>query len=353
MRRSSTRWGLSASSSSAASASASASAPGPASASASASAQPRSTSARQAATSAPASRSRPAEASAAAVATAKPGPPRAVTTTPASPGPVVEISPAVEHPTSGMSPATSWIPARSLVEVVTLAAEHDQQFGILAGERLSGRLVPGRPRLDQAGLADGQPALCRGVPVSVHRVHLSDRPNPPDLSRRRSLCRDPSGLRHCKALFYDEVMSRMGLAMSVADWEGVQDPPGQRAESPCGAVRMNPAPRPVHQHVVRLLTNALADAAGPVHLAVFDSEWRVPTEDLGAVVSRSPARRPRRPGFRPPGPGGTDRHAAAGRGGGALAWETARPTSPTSERCTSPTVPGITSRSASPTTSSR
>jgi Uma2 family endonuclease len=82
---------------------------------------------------------------------------------------------------------------------------------------------------------------------------------------------------------YDEVMSGTGLAMEVPDWERIEDPPGQRAELLCGGVRMNPAPRPVHQHVVRLLTNALADAAGPAHLAVFDSEWRVPTEDLGSL----------------------------------------------------------------------
>jgi Uma2 family endonuclease len=71
--------------------------------------------------------------------------------------------------------------------------------------------------------------------------------------------------------------------MAVPDWERVEDPPGQRAELLCGAVRMNPAPRPVHQQVVRLLTNALAGAAGPGHLAVFDSEWRLPTEDRASL----------------------------------------------------------------------
>ena len=72
------------------------------------------------------------------------------------------------------------------------------------------------------------------------------------------------------------VMAAAELAMALADWERVEDPPGRRAELLSGVLRMNPAPRPVHQHVVRLLTNAFADACGPNLLAVFDVEWRIP-----------------------------------------------------------------------------
>lgn len=79
------------------------------------------------------------------------------------------------------------------------------------------------------------------------------------------------------------VMSAAQLAMAVGEWERIEDPPGRRAELLCGVVHMNPAPRPVHQHVVRLLTNALADACGLNHLAVFDSEWRVPAGDPGSL----------------------------------------------------------------------
>ena len=102
---------------------------------------------RQAATSAPASRSRPPAASAAAVATSKPGPPRAVTTTPASPGPAVEISPAVEQPIIGVSPATSLMPGHELGQVVGLAAEHDEELGVGAGEGLGGGVPAGGARL--------------------------------------------------------------------------------------------------------------------------------------------------------------------------------------------------------------
>jgi Uma2 family endonuclease len=71
--------------------------------------------------------------------------------------------------------------------------------------------------------------------------------------------------------------------MAVRDWEKLEDPPGQRAELLHGRVRMNPAARPVHQHVVRLLTNALADVCSPDNLAVFDTEWRIHTADPDAL----------------------------------------------------------------------
>ena len=77
--------------------------------------------------------------------------------------------------------------------------------------------------------------------------------------------------------------------MAVRDWERVEDPPGQRAELVNGRVQLNPAPRPIHQHVVRLLTNALAEACGTDLLAVFDTEWRFPTADPEALYH---ARRP-------------------------------------------------------------
>lgn len=77
--------------------------------------------------------------------------------------------------------------------------------------------------------------------------------------------------------------------MAVRDWERVEDPPGQRAELVNGQVQMNPAPRPIHQHVVRLLTNALAEVCGADLLAVFDTEWRFPTADPEALYH---ARRP-------------------------------------------------------------
>lgn len=85
------------------------------------------------------------------------------------------------------------------------------------------------------------------------------------------------------------VVSATKLAMAVRDWERVEDPPGQRAELVNGQVRMNPAPRPIHQHVVRLLTNALAEVCGADLLAVFDTEWRFPTADPEALYH---ARRP-------------------------------------------------------------
>jgi Uma2 family endonuclease len=71
--------------------------------------------------------------------------------------------------------------------------------------------------------------------------------------------------------------------MAVRDWERIEDPPGQRAELLHGQVHMNPAARPVHQHVVRLFTNTLADACGRDHLAVFDIEWRIHTADPDAL----------------------------------------------------------------------
>src|SRR5206468_1999714 len=83
---------------------------------------------------------------------------------------------------------------------------------------------------------------------------------------------------------YDGAMSAANLAMAVSDWERIEDPPGRRAELLGGVVRMNPAPRLIHQHVVRLLTNALADACAPTYLAVFDAEWRVPTDDPSSIL---------------------------------------------------------------------
>jgi hypothetical protein len=47
------------------------------------------------------------------VATLNPGPPKTVSTTPASPGPVLAISPAVEQPISGVLPVCCRIPATS------------------------------------------------------------------------------------------------------------------------------------------------------------------------------------------------------------------------------------------------
>ena len=78
-------------------------------------------------------------------------------------------------------------------------------------------------------------------------------------------------------------MSRTGSAMALADWERLEDPPGQRLELISGRVRMDPAPRIIHQQVVRLLTNALADAAAPDYLAVFDIEWRIRADDPSAL----------------------------------------------------------------------
>lgn len=71
--------------------------------------------------------------------------------------------------------------------------------------------------------------------------------------------------------------------MALSDWERFEDPPGQRLELISGRVRVNPAPRIIHQQVVRLLTNALADACGPEHLAVFDIEWRIRADDPSAL----------------------------------------------------------------------
>ena len=61
-----------------------------------------------------------------------------MTTTPASPGPAAEISPAVEQPTSGVSPATSPDPGDEVGQVVGLAAEDDEELGVGAGERRGG-----------------------------------------------------------------------------------------------------------------------------------------------------------------------------------------------------------------------
>jgi len=70
-------------------------------------------------------------------------PPRAVTTTRvARPG--GGISPAVEHRSAACRRHVA-DPGQELVEVVALAAEHDEQFGVLAGERLGGGLLPGPP----------------------------------------------------------------------------------------------------------------------------------------------------------------------------------------------------------------
>lgn len=82
-------------------------------------------------------------------------------------------------------------------------------------------------------------------------------------------------------------MSSTGSVMALSDWERLEDPPGQRLELISGRVRMNPAPRIIHQQVVRLLTNALADACGPEHLAVFDIEWRIRAADP-SVLSHAP-----------------------------------------------------------------
>ena len=78
-------------------------------------------------------------------------------------------------------------------------------------------------------------------------------------------------------------MSRTGSAMALSDWERLEDPPGHRLELISGRVRMNPAPRIIHQQVVRLLTNALADACGPEFLAVFDIEWRIRAANPSAL----------------------------------------------------------------------
>jgi len=82
---------------------------------------------------------------------------------------------------------------------------------------------------------------------------------------------------------YDADVAAAELGMALWDWEKIEDPPGRRAELLSGVVWMNPAPRPVHQHGVRLLTNALADACGPDNLAVFDCEWRIPAADAEAL----------------------------------------------------------------------
>lgn len=74
-------------------------------------------------------------------------------------------------------------------------------------------------------------------------------------------------------------MARTESAMALSDWEQLEDPPGQRMELAFGRIKMNPSPRLIHQHVVRLLANALADACGRDHLAVFDGEWRIPGTD--------------------------------------------------------------------------
>jgi hypothetical protein len=55
----------------------------------------------------------PVESVPAPVATENPGPPMATTTTLASDGPAVAISPAVEHPINGVPGASEAIPARS------------------------------------------------------------------------------------------------------------------------------------------------------------------------------------------------------------------------------------------------
>lgn len=67
--------------------------------------------------------------------------------------------------------------------------------------------------------------------------------------------------------------------MALPDWERLEDPPSGRVELVDGRVRVNPAPRFIHQHAVRLLTNALAAASGPDYLAIIDGEWRIPDLD--------------------------------------------------------------------------
>ena len=89
----------------------------------------------------------------------KPSPPRAMTTTPASPGPSVAISPAVEQPISGTPPERSPMPREQLVEVVGIGAEDDSSFGSSPASASRG-LAPGGVRVGAAGPADRDPPAC-------------------------------------------------------------------------------------------------------------------------------------------------------------------------------------------------
>jgi len=115
---------------------------------------------------------------------------------------------------------------------------------------------------------------------------------------------------------------------------------------------MNPAPGPSTSDVVRLLTNALADAAGRAISQCSTRNGGCQLADLGLLyhaprpdVLVAPASALRRQV-------GTDRNTTAGRGGGALARETAKADLADKQAVYFTHGARPTSRSASPTTSS-
>jgi Uma2 family endonuclease len=72
-------------------------------------------------------------------------------------------------------------------------------------------------------------------------------------------------------------------AMALSEWEGLENPASARLELVDGQVVLNPQPRVIHQHVVRVLSNALADACSPEFITVCGVEWRFPAEDPAAL----------------------------------------------------------------------
>ena len=88
------------------------------------------------------------------------------TTTPASPGPPVAISPAVEQPISGGAVLLGADALEQAREVVVVAAEDDEELGLAPGDGRLGGFLSRCARVGPHGAADPDPALFH---VSSHR----------------------------------------------------------------------------------------------------------------------------------------------------------------------------------------